>query len=61
MMGTAQHRRAQDLVQTTLVPLALAFQPGHHIRIDANGQLLLDRTVELAALGTLPFIHLQGR
>ena len=58
MMGTAQHRRVQDYVQATLVSLALAFEQGHHIRIDADGQLLLDRTVELAAHGILPLIRL---
>src|SRR5574337_679419 len=56
MLPTPRHRLPQRPVDGGLVAAALGFEPRHYIGIDAQGDLLLDGTVELPNLCALPLL-----
>jgi hypothetical protein len=55
-----QHSVTQNIVQSTLVAAALAFEPFQHVGITPRGKLLWDGQVKLAALCALLVFALHG-
>jgi len=54
--GPSRDIIAQRLVDARLIAAALGLrlEPVHHVGVEAQGELLLDRAIELAALGVRP-------
>src|SRR3546814_1084020 len=61
LLRSRQHLAPKDCVHTSLIALALGFEPSKHIGVEPRRYLLLDRLIEPSTLGGLPEILCQRR
>lgn len=54
LLSEMEHGVAQEPICFGLIPAAIGFEPGYHVRIQAHGDGLLRRPVKLADFGPAP-------